>query len=121
MLDLKALCLLSGAVLLMAAGCQKKPEAPAPASTTNATSGSVATAPVDYLSALAKGKQSAAKTVDTAALEKAIQLFGVENGRNPKDLNELVQKKFIPQIPEPPYGMKIVYDANNGTVKLEKQ
>ncbi len=120
MLDLKALCLLSGAVLLMAAGCQKKPEAPAPATTTNA-GGSVATAPVDYLSALAKGKQSAAKTVDTVALEKAIQLFGVENGRNPKDLNELVQKKFIPQIPEPPYGMKIVYDANNGTVKLEKQ
>ncbi len=76
---------------------------------------------MDYLGALGKGQQQAVKTIDTASVDRAIQMFAVEKGRNPKDLNELVQEKFIPKIPDPPYGMKLVYDANAGTVKVEKQ
>jgi hypothetical protein len=45
----------------------------------------------------------------------------VDQGRYPKDLNELVSEKFIPRIPDAPAGMKIVYDANAGTVKVVKQ
>jgi hypothetical protein len=70
---------------------------------------------------MVKGQQSAVKTVDTAALNKAIQLFNVEQGRNPKDLSELVQKKYMPQIPAAPNGMKIVYDADAGSVKVQKE
>lgn len=92
------------------------------ASSTNApTGGSLVTAPVDYLDAAAKAKQRAVKTIDTTSLEKAIQLFNVEKGRNPKDLNELISEKFIKEIPTAPYGSKIEYDANSGNVSVVKQ
>ena len=78
-------------------------------------------APAGYLGAIAKGQQTAVKTIDTASIDKAIQLFAVENGRNPKDLNELVQQKFLGQIPETPFGTKLVYDPASGTVKVVKQ
>jgi len=89
--------------------------------TNTATGGSLVTAPVDYLDAAAKAKQKAVKTIDTTSLDKAIQLFNVEKGRNPKDLNELVSEKYIREIPAPPYGTKIDYDANSGTVSVVKQ
>jgi len=106
------------AVLL--AGCSQ--ESSPPAQTTNTTtSGNSPDAPGGYLGGLAKGHQSAVKTVDTTSLNQAIQLFQVDKGRFPKDLNELVTEKFIPKIPDAPVGMKIVYDANAGTVKMVKQ
>ena len=37
------------------------------------------------------------KTVDTASINNALQLFAVEEGRIPGSLDELVQKKIIPQ------------------------
>jgi len=89
--------------------------------TNTATGGNLVTAPVDYLDAAAKAKQKAVKTIDTTSLDKAIQLFNVEKGRNPKDLNELVSEKYIREIPAPPYGSRIDYDANSGTVSVVKQ
>jgi hypothetical protein len=103
------------------AGCSDSSQTSTTASSTNASSGNPVTAPVDYLNAIAKGKQSAEKTVDTTSLDRAIQMFGVDHGRNPKDLNELVQQKYIPKIPDAPYGTKLVYDANSGTVTVQKQ
>jgi hypothetical protein len=112
------------AAALLLSACNQKSDAPAPTASTNATgaaSSSPLNAPAGYLGALAKGQQTAVKTVDTASLDKAIQLFSVENGRNPKDLNELVEQKFIPKIPETPFGTKLVYDAAAGTVKIVNQ
>ena len=102
------------------AGCGDKSSSGAG---TNSTSGggSIATAPADYLNAAVKGQQKAVKVVDTASLNKAIQLFNVDKGRYPKDLNELVQDKFIPQIPDVPYGSKLSYDANSGEVRVVNQ
>ena len=96
---------------------------PPAAGATNAaaTSSSPLTAPVDYLDSLNKGQRSAERTVETASITKAIELFYVENGRFPKDLNELVTEKFLPQIPTPPRGMKITYDADTGKVKVVAQ
>ena len=79
---------------------------------------SVVTAPVDYLGAISQAKQSSVKKIDLAALTQAIQQFQVEQDRLPKDLNELVAKQYLREIPKPPYGQKIVYDANTGTVKI---
>ena len=93
-----------------------------PAQTTNsASSGSVATAPAEYVGALGNAKDKAAKAADTAALDQAIQMFNVDQGRNPKDLNELVEKKFIPKLPDAPRGMKLEYDATAGKVTVVKQ
>ena len=48
-------------------------------------------------------------------------MFNVEKGRNPKDLDELVTEKYLPKLPAAPYGMKLVYDAAAGKVKVVKQ
>jgi outer membrane murein-binding lipoprotein Lpp len=115
--------LLISAGALALAGCKDNSSTPAPTAATNASSssGSPLTAPVDYLSAVAKAQQSAVKTIDTVSLDQAIQQFGADKGRNPKDLNELVEQKYIPKLPQPPYGTKLVYDAATGTVKVEKE
>jgi len=115
-----SLCLGFAASLLLAA-CGQKSDQP-PASTNGATSGSSPlTAPVDYLKAVAKDQQSAVKTIDTTSVNAAIQQFNVAEGRNPKDLNELVEKHYLAQIPTPPYGTKLVYDPAAGTVSVVKQ
>ena len=77
-----------------------------------------ATAPVDYLGVLAQGKKTAEKNLDTAALNQQVQLFYAQEGRWPKSLDELVTQKYIKKLPDPPYGMKIEYDAAKGTVKV---
>ena len=111
-----SLLLLGGLVL---SGCGKKEEKSTASSTNDSnSSGNPLTAPVDYLGAVAKAKKSAEKTVETVSLNQAIQQFGVAEGRYPKDLNEPVTEKYLPKLPDAPYGMKIVYDAAKGEVKV---
>jgi hypothetical protein len=100
-------------------GCGQK-EAAKPATSTNdaAATGNPITAPVDYLGAVSKAKKVSEKTIDTAYLNQAIQLFQASEGRLPKDLDELVAEKYLPKLPEAPYNMKIVYDATRGQVKV---
>jgi hypothetical protein len=107
-------------VAALLVSCSQEP-APSTQTTNTAAGGTPSEAPGGYLGGLAKGHQNAVKTVDTTSLNQAIQLFQVDKGRFPKDLNELVAEKFIPKIPDAPAGMKIVYDANAGTVKVVKQ
>ena len=102
-------------LILLLVGCGEKSSSP------SNSSGNPLNAPGDYLNAAGKGQQHAIKTVDTAALNQAIQMFQVDKGRFPKDLDELVKEKFIPKIPEAPAGMKITYDATAGTVKVVKE
>jgi hypothetical protein len=109
------------ATLLLASGCDQKPAAAPTATNAASKSTSPADAPAGYLGAVMKAQQTAVKTIDTTSIDKAIQLFAVENGRNPKDLNELVEQKFLPKIPETPYGTKLVYNAASGTVKVVPQ
>lgn len=106
------------ALVLAAFGCGCDGNSSASKST-NAPAGSdPLSAPADYLRALDKGEKAAVKVVDTASLNQAIQLFNVEHGRNPKDLQELVTEKFLPRIPQPPRGMKIEYDSATGKVRV---
>jgi hypothetical protein len=111
-------CMMGVAALL--AGCGEKSNS---ASGTNSTSssGNLATAPADYLNAAVKAEHSAVKTVDTTSLNQAIQLFNVDKGRYPKDLNELVQERYIPKVPDVPFGNKLVYDEKAGRVSVVKQ
>jgi len=108
--------------VLSLCGCGSSSDSAGSGSTnTSSSGGSVLTAPVDYLRAAGNAQKTAVKTVETAALNQAIQRFNVEKGRNPTDLNELVQQKFIPELPTPPAGSKLVYDADSGTVSIVKQ
>lgn len=111
-----ALVLVAG---LFFAGCKEKSP---PLQTTNAasTSGSPITGPVDYLGAVGKAQKTAAKTVTSAGLQQAIQMFYAEEGRFPKDLNELVPGQ-IQKVPPAPVGMKYDYDAKTGTLKVVPQ
>ena len=86
--------------------------------TNSASSGNPLTAPVDYLGAVGEAKKRSIKTIDTASLTKAIQMFEVSEGRLPKDLNELVTLQYIARIPEAPYGQKITYNATSGQVSV---
>jgi hypothetical protein len=86
----------------------------------NYASGNPLTAPVDYLGAVAQAKNYSVKQIDLAYINQAIQLFNAQEGRYPKDLNELVPN-YIGKVPQSPYGSTIVYDANNGTVRVVRQ
>ena len=85
---------------------------------TNASSGNPITAPVDYLGAVANAKQHAEKVIDLTAINQAIQMFNVEEGRNPTNLNELITKQYLREIPKAPYGNTIVYNPTNGQVSI---
>jgi hypothetical protein len=118
---MKRLLCLSLVVSFVLIGCgERSDKSPQP---TNGAAGgsSPLSAPADYVGALGKAKQTAVKTVDTTSLNQAVQMFNVDNGRNPKDLNELVEKKYIPKLPDAPYGMKLDYDATSGKVKVVPQ
>jgi len=73
-----------------------------------------------YVKSLGEAQKTADKTIDVTSLNQAIQLFNVQEGRYPKDLQELVPT-YIAKIPDAPYGSKIVYDATTATVKVVQQ
>ena len=71
-----------------------------------------------YLGNLADAQKRAVKSVDITSLNSAIQTFQVQEGRNPKDLNELVEKKIMSKLPPPPAQMKFEYNPVDATVKV---
>jgi hypothetical protein len=99
------------AIGALAAGCDKS-------SNSSSSSGNPLTAPVDYVAATVKAQQSATKTIDLVSVNQAIQLFNAQEGRNPKDLDELVTTHYLGQLPTPPHGMKLDYDAAQGKVRM---
>jgi hypothetical protein len=109
------------AAALLLAGCGDKAGTTAPGTNSASSSGNPLDAPGNYLKAVADGKQSAVKTLDVTSVKKAIDMFNVDQGRNPRDLQELVEKKYMPQVPAAPFGSKLVYDANAGTVQVVKE
>jgi hypothetical protein len=126
---MKAFFFISVAAGLLLAGCGNNnsgshPQGTNTSQTTNSEpkydTGNPITAPVDYIGAVGQAQKYAVKQIDLAYLNQAIQLFNTQEGRLPKDLNELVPN-YVAKIPNAPYGYKIVYDASDGTVKVVKQ
>ena len=97
-------------------GCGKKEESPKGKDATS--SGNPITAPVDYLGAVGKAKTSVTKNLDLANVTQAVKMFEAAEERLPKNLNELVEKGYLPKMPVAPQGQKFTYDANTGQIKL---
>ena len=86
-----------------------------------ASSGNPLNAPADYLGGLAKAKNSTDAKLETASINRAVQMFNVQEGRLPKDLNELVRPEYLPRMPQPPPGTKFDYNPKTGEVKVVPQ
>jgi len=117
---MKGIVLIPIVALFFATGCSpsggssQTPSTNAAANATNADN-------VPYFGALAKAQRNAGATADVASIKPAIDQFQVDKGRYPKDLDELVQEKYLSKIPAAPYGMKIDYDPATGAVKVVSQ
>ncbi|HEY5042788.1 MAG TPA: hypothetical protein VIK53_12375 [Verrucomicrobiae bacterium] len=87
----------------------------------HSSSQSQSTNPADVTNnVLVNAKRTADKTIDASALNQAIQLFNVQEGRYPKDLSELVPK-YIALIPDAPQGYKLSYDVTKGDVSVVRE
>lgn len=117
---MKTPVLLACCVLVVAAGCSK-PETATTKSTNSASSGNPITAPVDYLGAVAKAKHVSEKVIDTTSINQSIQLFYAQEDRFPKDLNELVSKRYLPSLPAAPPGTRWAYNPQTGEIKAVRQ
>ncbi len=105
-------------------GCRKQDDPPVAPQVPRASSKggeSVATSPVDYLARAGKAEQSMENKIDTVSLNNAVELFNAQEGRFPKDLNELIEKKYLGKLPSPTFGMKLHYDAKEGKVTVVKE
>ena len=109
------LVLMAAVFILSGCGDSSKPGTVA-----NTVSNTV-NAPTEYLGTIVKARLSAEKSIDTISINQAITYFSEAEGRYPTNLDELVTKHHLHAIPKPPYGMKFVYDAATGTVKVVKE
>jgi hypothetical protein len=101
------------ACLCFFSGCKEGEKSSAGGST-----GNPLTAPADYVGELGKQQKSAQSTLSKVGIDQAIQRFHVDQGRLPKDLDELVAKGAMTQIPPAPRGMKYDYDSKTGVIKV---
>jgi hypothetical protein len=110
--------------LLLMTGCGQSSSATNSSATndanTNFASGNPITAVPDYIGAVGNAQKYAVKQIDLSYLHEAIEQFSAAEGHYPKDLNELVPN-YIGKVPAAPYGSKINYDPNTGTVKVVPQ
>jgi hypothetical protein len=104
--------ILTAAAVVLLAGCGQN------SGSTSAQNQS--TNPADINNPLVNAKRTADKTLDVSYLNQAVQLFNVQEGRNPKTLEELTPK-YVAHIPDAPLGYKINYDAVKGEVTVVRQ
>ena len=99
-------------------GCKKQDSA---SQSTNASSSGSSGSSGDYFGAMTKAKKAAENTVGAAGVNQAIGMFQAQEGRNPASLNELVTKRYLPNIPPPPTGMKYDYNPQTGQARVVPQ
>lgn len=115
---MKSTILIFCAASALLIGCGEKQPDKAASTHAASPSGGVMSAPGDYVNGLVNSQNRAIKTVDIASLNQAAQMYNVQEGHFPKDLNELVEAKLIARIPEAPQGTKLDYDPASGKVSV---
>ena len=76
---------------------------------------------MDYLGAVAKGKHTAGNKLSMVGIQQAIQTYQAQEGKLPKDLQDLVKAGVMSALPSAPQGMKFQYDPQTGDVKVVAQ
>jgi hypothetical protein len=71
-----------------------------------------------YVRGILGAGNKAQGTVAVTSIEKAVEMYRLQNGRNPPSLDALVSEGFLPQKPKAPPGKTFEYDAAAGTVRL---
>src|SRR5206468_7136343 len=84
--SMKSIAALSLVLLAFVAGCGDSSSSSSSSSTNSVPSTNSSVGPADYYGALARAQQSATKTVDTTAIQKAVDMFQADKGRYPRDL-----------------------------------
>lgn len=110
---MKTSCLLAALSFLLLTGCNDSPP-PGKANSGSTEAGSSFAQPANAM-------HRAQKTVDLAAINKAIETFYLQEGRFPTNLVELAFRDYIPMIPILPAGMAWDYETNTGTVNIVKE
>ena len=110
-------------LIVMAGLCVacKKEQDTTPSADNNPPPASSSGNPADYLTGLGKAKRTADAKIETASLNKTVQLFYAQEGRYPQDLNELVKPGYLSALPTPPHGTKFDYNRTTGEVKVVPQ
>ncbi|HEY3931250.1 MAG TPA: hypothetical protein VGM58_02660 [Verrucomicrobiae bacterium] len=120
---MKTSLLFSVAAGLVLAGCGDNNSTKSAQSTNAPTkydTGNPVTAVPDYIGAVGQAQKYAEKQIDLAYVNEAIQQFNAGEGRYPTNLQEMIPT-YLGKMPQAPYGYKIIYDANSGTIKVVKQ
>lgn len=112
----RLLALLAATAALLSPGCKEKKPAEPPVSSTSG--GNPLTAPTDYLGAVAKAQKTAGNKLSATSIQQAIQAYQAQEGKLPKELQDLVTAGVLPSLPTPPRGMKFSYDPKSGDVKV---
>ena len=97
-------------------GSSETPKDGKPKDDESSSAGNPLTAPVDYIGAVGKAKKVSEKKVNLANIQNAIKQFQAVEGRNPKNLNELVAEGYFSRPPRLPRGMRYVYNPKTGQV-----
>tara|TARA_B100000676_G_scaffold309427_1_gene372972 strand:+ start:759 stop:1103 length:345 start_codon:yes stop_codon:yes gene_type:complete len=99
---------------LLGISCGKQ----APPDINENSSGNPATAPVDYLGAVNKGRKKAITDSALMQVNGALNQFKASNSRSPAFLNELITEGLLRELPELPAGTKWTYDPKTGVASV---
>ena len=99
---------------LLASACGDQPE---PDLNEN-SSDNPATAPVDYLGAVNKGRKKGISQAGLLQVNSALSTFQASESRPAKNLQELIAAGYLRALPELPLGMKWQYNPQTGKASI---
>jgi len=103
--------IISFVLLLLLVSCGKKKESPESLTPLNAGE--------KYGEVMGKAMKKSQAMDDILYLKDKINAFQIQFGKYPSSLDELVEKGIIEKLPEPPKGMRFVYDPRVGGVEVK--
>ena|ERR1043166_254075 len=71
-----------------------------------------------YGHTMALAKKNALEKTDLITVDRAVQSFQADRGKNPESLDELIKEGFLPRLPDLPKGKMYSYNPQTGEVKI---